>query len=162
METWKKIKGFENYEISSLGRVKSNQKNKEKILKFRITKTGYYRVMLQQDCNKKELLVHRLVAFAFLEIQKNKPEVNHIDLDKSNNRLENLEWVSKSENIKHSYLNGRKKKARKVIRLSTPIIIYESIKIASIENNVSESSISQNLRGISKLSNGYKFKYLKE
>ncbi len=162
MEIWKKIKGFENYEVSNLGRVKSYSRKKERILKFRITKTGYYRVMLQSNCFKKELLIHRLVAIAFLEADKNKPDVNHIDSNKSNNKLENLEWVTKSENIKHSYLIGRKTKSKKIIRLSNPIVIYESIKRASIENNVSESSISQNLRGISKFSNGYKYKYYKE
>ena len=162
MEIWKKIKGFENYEISNLGRVKSNNLKKEKILKFRITKTGYYRVMLQKNCFKKELLVHRLVAEAFIPNKENKKEVNHIDLNKSNNRVENLEWTTRSENIAHSYLNGRNKKGKKIIRLSSPIVVYDSIKIASIENNVSESSISQNLRGISKFSNGYKYKYLKE
>jgi hypothetical protein len=159
MEFWKKIKGFENYEISNLGNVKSKQPfKKEKILKFRYTKFGYVRVML---AGKKEILVHRLVANAFLENKENKPEVNHKNLIKDDNRLENLEWATKSENITHSFNNNRNKKHKEILRYrDMELKTYHSILEASLDNNVTTCAISNCLAGKSKTSNGYKWKYL--
>lgn len=160
MEIWKTIDGFKNYEVSNLGNVKSKYFNKEKILKFRVTKFGYIRVMLQENGVKKECLVHRLVAKAFIKNNNLTLEVNHKDLDKSNNRVENLEWVTKSQNINHSYLNGRNKKNKKVIREDGKI--YNSIVEASLDNNVTTTAINNCLNNKSKKSNGYVFKYYKE
>lgn len=159
MEVWKKIDGFENYEVSSYGNVKSLQPNKnEKILKFRYTKYGYVRVMLS---GKKEVLVHRLVANAFIENIENKSQVNHINCIKNDNRIENLEWCTQSENMKHSLDNNRNKKHKEIFRYkNNEIKLYHSIKEASIDNCVSRASISQCLKGKSKTSNGYNWKYL--
>lgn len=164
MEVWKKIEEFEYYEVSNLGRVKSNQPNKkEKILKNRVSKFGYIRVMLQNRNVKKESLVHRLVCLAFLPNTGNKPQVNHINGIKSDNRLENLEWCSVLENMFHSLNNGRNKKSVSVIRyLGNKATIYHTIKSASIDNEVSTASIHQCLKGKSKTCNGYKWKYLKD
>jgi hypothetical protein len=161
MEIWKTINGFENYKVSNLGKVLSYQKNKkELILKERITKHGYCRVMLQKGIIKKECFIHRLVADAFIENKENKEQINHLDLNKSNNRVENLEWCTRSENMIHSLLNGRNKKYKKIVRYNlSEEKIYHSIKIASQENNISTSSIHQCLKGKSKTSNGYKWKY---
>lgn len=159
MEVWKKIKGFENYQISNLGNVKSIQPNKkEKILKFRYTKYGYVRVML---VGKKELLVHRLVALEFIPNIHNKPQVNHINGIKNDNRVDNLEWCTQSENIIHSLNIGRVKKHKEIVRYNDKETKkYYSIKEASLDNNVSTASISQCLKGKSKTSNSYKWKYL--
>ena len=158
MEIWKTIKGFENYEVSNLGNVKSKQPNKkEKILKFRVSKFGYYRVMLS---GAKAFLVHRLVALAFIPNNENKPEVNHVNSNKNDNTVENLEWSTRSENINHSYLNGRGKKQKRIIRSDGKI--YNSIKEASQDNNVTRPAISNCLSGKSKKSNNYVFKYYKE
>jgi len=162
MEIWEKITGFENYEVSNYGSVKSKQQNKkEKILKLRLNKFGYARVMLQNKGLKKEVLVHRLVAIHFIENLLNKNQVNHIDCNKLNNNVDNLEWCNQSENMIHSLNNGRNKKAREIVRgIDTEFIVYKSIKEASLKNNVSTASIHQCLKGKSKTCKGYKWMYL--
>lgn len=100
MEVWKTIKGFENYEISNLGNVKNITTNR--ILKNELSK-GYLRVTLSCKGNVKRFQLHRLVSIIFLENIENKPCINHINGIKNDNRSINLEWVSYSENEKHSY-----------------------------------------------------------
>lgn len=114
MEEWKDIEGYEGlYQVSDQGNVKSlarkrnNSKGsytqKERILKQSNTTTGYKKVELVKNGQKKSLRVHRLVAQAFIPNPENKPEVNHIDGNKTNNFVSNLEWVTSSENTTHAY-----------------------------------------------------------
>ena len=115
-EEWKEINGFEGlYEVSSFGRIKSlpRQKitpkggrymTKETILKGFINK-GYAYVLLHKGNKNYSRKVHRLVAQAFIPNPLEKPQVNHLDYDKTNNRVENLEWVSCQENINYSAPN---------------------------------------------------------
>lgn len=123
-EIWKPISGYRGYyEVSNLGRVRSvtrrierinplkpNQKNlytyKGKLIPFWITKKGYCRCTLNIDGVKKNHLVHQLVARTFIENPKNKEQVNHINCVKTDNRIENLEWVTNYENYIHSVENG--------------------------------------------------------
>lgn len=77
-----------------------------KILKQTVSTYGYYRCCISVDRKKYDLLVHRLVAEAFIPNPKNKPEVNHINGIKTDNRPENLEWVTAGENIRHAQANG--------------------------------------------------------
>lgn len=116
-EIWKDIKGYEGlYQVSNLGRVRSldrtvNYKDKSKALrKGRILKThqykcGYSRVVLWNENTYKNKSVHRLVAQAFIPNPDNKPFVNHIDGNKGNSCLNNLEWCDQSENMQHAYIN---------------------------------------------------------
>lgn len=108
-EIIKEIKGFEGrYTISNLGIVRSLLTNK--ILNPVITKFGYKRINLRKanDTKTYSYFVHRLVAGNFIPNPNNLPEVNHIDCNRTNNRLDNLEWTSKENNIKHSFLYGGK------------------------------------------------------
>lgn len=106
-EIWKDIAGYEtHYEISNHGRVKSKYAGRNKIIPPHKLRTGYFDAHLSLGGKLKYVLIHRLVAKAFIPNPENKPCVNHIDADKSNNAIWNLEWVTHYENEMHSIANG--------------------------------------------------------
>lgn len=101
-EIWKNIDGYDGkYMISSLGRVKAlnyHCSGKEKIMSPELMKKGYLRASLLKDGIRERIMVHRLVATHFIDNPNNKPFVDHIDGNKTNNRVENLRWVTNQEN----------------------------------------------------------------
>lgn len=107
MEQYKIIKDFPKYEVSNWGNVRNAES--KIILSKRLTTNGYYRVNLRLGNCKYEKPtarnVHRLVAMAFIENPAQLPYINHIDGNKLNNAVENLEWCSAQENSKHAYIN---------------------------------------------------------
>ena len=110
-EQWRPVDGFEGYEVSSLGRVKSLKYGKEKILKLQKVK-GYLLVALYRNGKVKQLYVHRLVATAFLPNPMGLPEVNHRDEVKTNNIVDNLEFCDCKYNINFGTHNERSAAAR--------------------------------------------------
>lgn len=173
-EEWKDIKGYEGlYQVSNCGRIKSlnyNHTNKEKIRKKDISNKGYECILLCKNASKKKKLIHRIVAETFIPNPENKPQVNHIDGNKKNNNVKNLEWVTNGENEKHAYENNMKfKHYGKDNGMSKPILKYDlnwnfieeydSIKQASKENNIGVSTIVYCLKGKTKKPTKYYFKY---
>ena len=98
LEEWIKVDGWDNYEVSNLGNVR-NSKTK-RILKPS-SKGGYLSIGLSDNGKPKTYSVHRIVALQFLDNPENKPHVNHIDKNRSNNNVNNLEWCTALENNLH-------------------------------------------------------------
>lgn len=152
MQTFKTINNYPNYEINSLGIIKNIKTNK--ILKPIITKYGYCIVGLYNNKKMKRIPIHRLIGIHFIPKLDNKyVEINHIDGNKQNNNISNLEWCTRSENILHAYKTGLKKRKNnselqqerlknkisiKVIDTNT-LIIYKSIREAALNNNLTTS-----------------------
>ena len=110
-EEWKTVKGYEDYEVSNRGNVRSNKsyhtKTKGMFLKPRDNGTGYLTVCLWKGNKRKNHYVHRLVAEAFIENPNNLPQVNHRDYDRHNNDVTNLEWLTRLDNTRYSIGRGR-------------------------------------------------------
>jgi len=141
MEVWKTVKGFENYEVSNYGNVRSNHYSKVRILKQESNRSNnkgsYKRVSLSKDNVIFRFQVHRLVADSFIENNHNKPCVNHIDGNPSNNNISNLEWCTYSENEIHSY---------EVLGKVNPIRKLKEIDVLDIRTNC-KKGINHNNRG---------------
>lgn len=167
-EIWKDIKGYEGlYQVSNFGRVKSLKYSTEgKILKGRHTGKGYLSVALFRNSVRKSTCIHRLVAQAFIPNPENKPEVNHIDENKLNNNVSNLEWVTPKENSNHGTRNIRihQNKAvtynRKPVVCLTNGVTYTSLTEACKTLGVTKSQVCSVLKGKRKTTKGYVFKYL--
>lgn len=96
---------YDSYEVSNMGRVRNN---KGLIMKAKLSR-GYLQIGLRNNGKQKFCYVHRLVAFTFLPLVDGKTEVNHIDEDKTNNCVENLEWTTHLENMQHGTRTQRQK-----------------------------------------------------
>lgn len=130
MEHWKDIAGYEGlYQVSDIGNIRSSRTGK--MMKLCVnSRNGYVYCVLSNKQKRKNCRVHRLVASAFLGVRDGL-QVNHIDGDKANNKLSNLEWVTRSENMKHAFATGLEKKCFKpVIDLDTHEI-YEGVSAAA-------------------------------
>ena len=120
IEEWRKVKGTPTVEVSSFGRVRSigTKTYPAHIYKQTSSMWGYPRVHINVNGKNKNMTVHRLVAEAFIPNPENKPQINHIDGDKTNNNVKSLEWCTASENAKHrekviwagKHLGGKKNK----------------------------------------------------
>lgn len=173
MELWENVQGYEGlYQVSNLGRIKSllfiNNvciKEREKILKIETNKKNRQHIALYKNGKRKNMAVHRLVAKAFIPNPNNLPQINHIDGNPKNNKVENLEWCSASYNMKHAYANNLLKLKKYNEKNSKAIIRNDGKKYnnsydASKDLKVSACSIRDVLKGRTKSCKGFTFKYL--
>jgi len=180
-EIWRDIKDYEGlYQVSNMGRVKSlertiTRKNgrkysvKEQILQPTKNFNGYLLVNLYDNSSKmKKIYIHRLVCEAFYENSQNKPEVNHINEDKTDNRACNLEWVTRKENLTHGTRPARiakanvKNKSKSVgqyTRDGRLIKVWQSTMEVQRQLGFDNSYIGKAARGKIKTAYGYVWKY---
>lgn len=169
MEIWKKIfideKGT-NYSVSNLGNVRNDITNK--ILSQR-TQQGYKHITLSLGGRKqKGCRVHRLVAAAFIPNPKNKPYVNHIDSDRSNNNVKNLEWVTPAENSQKAILTGKflnNSHLRAVVQYSlngNKIRTFESAAEAARQLNLQQSKITECCKRNRRRTGDFQWRYADE
>lgn len=164
METWKAVEGTGGkYEVSNVGRVRNTQTNR--VLSQHDNGKGYSKVHIEVDGEHKKCYVHRLVADAFLDNPHTKREVNHKDSNPANNNVENLEWVTPSENIKHAVykrrLNAWGNEARPII--SHCVETGEEMRFATIseaERHFGSRHITDVLKGKRKKVKGHTFRYV--
>ena len=153
MIKWKMIEGYPDYEISDNGQVKSLKFGKTKILKQSINSSGYQQIYLYRSGERKNYGVHRLVIKAFSGPCSEGKECNHIDGIKSNNCVENLEWITSVENIQHALKTGLKiancgngiipeKSVQQFTKNGDFIAKYKSQAEAKRKTKISQSNIS--------------------
>ena len=158
-EIWRDVKGHKGrYMVSNLGRVKSlNYSNtgKEGILNAEDNGKGYLRVRLWKDGKVEKCRINRLVAIAFIPNPDNLPEVNHKDEDKTNNRVENLEWCSRQYNVEYS----QGKAVIGINKVSGLIVEFPSISEASRQTGINSRNICACLKGRQKSAGGFYWHY---
>ena len=172
-EEWRDVVGYEGrYQVSNMGRVKSlgrkdclGRIQKERILKPGVNGGGYLKVGLRAGGKQKMFLVHRLVCQSFHENPDNKPQVNHLNEIKTDNRASNLEWCTCKRNINHGSRNERVAKT-----LSKPVGQYtrdgELVKIwpsateAERQTGFNHGHICNTVRGKHKQAYGFIWKYV--
>ena len=189
-EIWVDIMGYKGiYAVSDKGNIKSysrkvrNNKGymvtKDKILKNQINNKGYKLIMLSFERNREVILVHRLVASAFIDNPNNLSCVNHIDSNPLNNKVDNLEWVTYKENIQHAIKKGRfdksfemtnekfkedrKSKMRAVVGecvISGKKVYFDSIQEAGRSFNGMAGDICNVCKGNRQTAQGYKWSYI--
>jgi hypothetical protein len=175
----KGVSDFEDYLIGSDGYVFSLKNGSLIKMKARMSGSGYLFVSLYKNGKYKNLYIHRLVASHFIKNPLNKPEVNHKNGIKTDNRVKNLEWCTSGENKKHAFKNGlskisdanKKNKVKTTEVNSIPVAqycldgslikIFKSSMQAQRETNARQGGISDCLRGKNKTHRGYIWKYAK-
>lgn len=190
MEIWKDIKGFEGYyQVSDNGNVRSVTRHDGvherigQLIKPVLKYNGYLQVGLTKHSKRKHISIHRLVAINFIDNPENKPQVNHIDCNKQNNNINNLEWVTSKENLYHAKINGLRnnipkgekhpnfgkygehsKSAKKVVRYNrdTGETKLYNAKILAKEDGFDVTSISKCCHKKLKTHKGYEWYFEKD
>lgn len=162
-EIWRKIKNYQNYEISNLGRARSLNCGRERILKTRKHPSGYELINIKGKTYK----IHKLVAEAFIPNPYDYKEINHKDEDKLNNRVDNLEWCNRKYNCNYGSLPKKvaERFSKPVFLIDIkselkPMMFFESAMQAERLFGIDHSSIIKCCRGKVKTAGGYEWHYL--
>lgn len=174
IEIWKDIPGYEGmYQVSNLGNIRGVDRyvkqmhgglqfKKGQLLRQKKNNRGYKIIILTKYHKQKTFTIHRLVAMAFIPNPQQLPEINHIDCDKTNNRVENLEWCDRNQNLNHG---ERKKLHDKAVSKAVcqydleGNFIHEWSSIAEAQNELKIGNISNACSGKYKKAGGYIWKY---
>lgn len=173
-EEWRDIKGYDGkYQVSNHGRVRSLEYHNTKgikrigILKPALDKKGYKRCALSKNNILRTFKVHRLVAETYIPNPFNYPQVNHIDGNKQNNNVDNLEWCNNSHNQLHAYAVGLNpthvghKKGIRLTKIKTgEVLEFDQIKKAAIFLGICRDYLRQLHRKGKSTYNGYMFEFL--
>lgn len=156
MEKWMPSKELPEYELSSEGRVRNAKTGR--IMRTSVNTRGYEQVCLRKDNAQVTRRVHRLVADAFYDGEHKGLDVNHIDGNKLNNHITNLEFCTRRHNIKHAFDSGLKKPSRQIrVRVVETGEIFESIRECGRVLGCDQSMICQCLSGKMRACNGHHF-----
>lgn len=165
-EIWKDIEEYEGlYQVSNIGIVRSLRNNI--ILKSKIERSGYERVVLSVNNIPKDYSVHRLVANAFIQNPNNYPIVNHKDENRTNNRVDNLEWCTQKYNVNYGTGIAKrvKSQSKKVLQFKTDgTFVKEWESTMAVQRNLgfNQPHIVDVCNGKRRIANGYLWKYKKE
>lgn len=169
---WAPVPGFKDYVVSTAGRVLSYKRGGWRELQPYIGKNGYKYLNLRKDGHTVRKNIHRIVAETFIDNPESKPAVNHIDGNKLNNNVENLEWVTYRENSRHAIEHGLTTPPDHVLgneACRTPIVAlcletgeeyhYPSQRAASIDLDITPPHINKVLKGDCPHAKGFVFRY---
>ena len=162
-EEWRQVVEHQNYEVNQFGEIRHKQR--KHILKPRSNNGGYLYVNFKINGKNTNFAVHRIVANAFIPNPNGYTEVNHKDYDKTNNRVENLEWVNSSQNKIHAFLKKENKESRgKAVnqfdKNGNYLASYSSVSEAAEEMGCSIAAISNCCLGRTKTSQGYRWSFV--
>ena len=160
---WREVKEYRNYEVNQFGQIR--HKIRKQILKPRSNNGGYQYVNFKINGKNTNFAVHRIVANAFIPNPNGYTEINHKDYDKTNNCIENLEWVTSSQNKQHAYLRkeNRESHGKKVNQFTKDGIFiktFSSVSAAAAEMGCCVAAISNCCLGRTKTSQGYRWSFV--
>lgn len=161
MEKYIVIENFNNYGVSNLGNIKNLKTGK--VLKPSLQKNGYLTYTFCQNRIRKTFRIHRLVALYFIDNPNNLPYVNHKDGDKTNNKVDNLEWCTAKENDDHARRTGLKVQEKPVIAeniISGETLTFKSVTEAGAFLGINKGTISKVLHGKRDQTHNYKFRFI--